>query len=164
MIRATSIINFSVVGIFLLITSCTKDVAKNPELAYSDKALLDSCRNSEAFVYYQNSNSIIQVSPSSNSPHGAFKLKFNKIAAKALTDNGKLPVGQKFPEGSMVVKEISSNGIYALMYKHNNAWLWAEMHNNGSIIHSVYKDATSACVSCHNQNGQRDLVVSFHFY
>ena len=34
--------------------ACTKDVAKNPLLAYSDKALLDSARNTSAFTYYKN--------------------------------------------------------------------------------------------------------------
>jgi hypothetical protein len=137
---------------------------QNPDLAFSDKALYDSCRNEAAFNYYKNINQVLQVAPGSNSPHGAFKLKFNKIATAALTDNGKLPIGQKFPEGSLVVKEIESNGLYAIMYKHNNSWLWAEISNDGTTIFSVTKDATTACISCHNQSGQRDLVVSFNYY
>lgn len=155
---------FAIVCFLCVLSSCTKDIAKNPDLAFSDKALYDSCKNETAFNYYKNNNQVLQVSPGSNSPHGAFKLKFNKIAATALTDNGKLPIGQKFPEGSLVVKEVESNGLYAIMYKHNNSWLWAEISNDGTTVFSVAKDPTTACISCHNQSGQRDLVVSFNYY
>ena len=142
--------------------SCRKDVGVNPLLAYSDKALLDSAKNEVAFTYYNNSPSTVYSG--TNGPHGAFKLKFNKIAYAALTDNGKLPVGQQFPNGSFIVKEISSNGLYALMYKKEGSWLWSEINSDGSIVHSVNKDASAACISCHSQSGQRDLVVSFNFY
>ena len=142
--------------------SCRKDVGTNPLLAYSDKALLDSAKNEAAFTYYNNSPSTVYSG--TNGPHGAFKLKFNKIAYAALTDNGKLPVGQQFPNGSFIVKEISSNGLYALMYKKEGSWLWSEINSDGSIVHSVNKDASAACISCHSQSGQRDLVVSFNFY
>lgn len=141
--------------------SCTKDIAKNPLLAYSDKALYDSCRNAAAFVYYQNAATVYS---GVNGPHGPFKLKFNKIANTALTDNGKLPVGQRFPDGSLVVKEIESSGLYALMYKKEGSWLWAEINADGSTQFSVNKDPSAACVNCHNQTGQRDQVVSFYFY
>src|SRR6478735_1125829 len=104
MLRINHIITlvFTATYFFCVLSSCTKDIAKNPDLAFSDKALYDSCQNETAFTYYKNNNQVIQVSPGSNSPHGAFKLKFNKIAAAALTDNDKLPLGEKFPEGSLV--------------------------------------------------------------
>lgn len=141
--------------------SCTKDVAKNPLLAYSDKALLDSARNTSAFTYYKNAPSTIYSG--SNGPHGAFKLKFNKIAYAALTDAGKLPIGQTFPDGSYIVKEVQSNGLLAVMYKKSGSWLWAEFNADGSTYYSVNKDP-SVCTSCHNQSGNRDLAVTFNFH
>lgn len=152
---------FAIVILASIFYSCTKDVAKNPLLAYSDKALLDSAKNEAAFVYYKNDPSAVYAG--TNGPHGAFKLKFNKIAYAALTDNGKLPVGAQFPNGSFIVKEIPSNGLYALMYKKEGSWLWSEINSDGSIVHSVSKES-SVCTSCHSQSGQRDLVVSFNFY
>lgn len=152
------------IGFMCILSACTKEVAKNPELAFSDKALYDSCRNNSAFKYYKNKDSVYHVAAASNSPHGAFKLRFNFVAYAALTNNGQLPVGKKFPEGSMVVKEVQSNGMYAFMYKHNSSWLWGEVYADGTTAFSVYKDASTACVSCHSQSGQRDLVVSFAFY
>ncbi|MDF2449843.1 MAG: hypothetical protein K0R26_2347 [Bacteroidota bacterium] len=142
--------------------SCTKDIGYNPLIAYSDKALYDSCRNEEAFQYYKNDPAAVYSG--SNGPHGAFKLKFNKIAQTALTDNGKLPAGNSFPDGSMVVKEVQHNGMYALMYKRSGSWLWAEINSDGSVAYSVNKDGGAGCISCHSQGGHRDLVVSFNFY
>ena len=140
--------------------SCRKDIGTNPLIAYSDKALLDSAKNELAFIYYKNSPSTVYSGTSG--PHGSFKLKFNKIAYAALTDNGKLPVGQKFPNGSFIVKETTSD-VYAMMYKKEGSWLWSEVNSNGSIVYSVDKDP-QGCTNCHSQSGQRDLVVSFNFY
>ena len=153
-------IGFLSVLFICIFYSCKKDVGVNPLLAFSDKALYDSAKNESAFVYYQNSQT---VHSGTSGPHGPFKLKFNKIANAALTDNGKLPVGATFPNGSMVVKVVESTGLYALMYKKEGSWLWAEIDADGSTYYSVNKDPT-VCTSCHSQPGNRDLVVSFNFY
>ncbi len=148
----------------LILFSCTKDKGRDPELAFSDKALLDSCKNSIAFKYYKDKPDSVYTGV--HGPHGAFKLKFNKIAFAALTASGKLPLTAKFPNGAMVVKEVVSGGeisLFALMYKHNNSWLWAEIEPNSKVLYSVNKES-SVCTSCHNQAGNRDLVTSFNFY
>jgi hypothetical protein len=155
------VVSFVAVFTATVLFSCRKDIGVNPLLAYSDKALLDSAKNEAAFTYYKNSPS--SVYSGTNGPHGAFKLKFNKIAYAALTDNGKLPVGQQFPNGSFIVKEIPSNGLYAMMYKREGSWIWSEVYNDGSILYSALQDP-SVCTSCHAQSGHRDLVVSFNFY
>lgn len=147
--------------------SCTKDVGVNPLLdkdsPYTDKALLDSCKNQDAFSYY-NSGAVITSDVTKGSLHGNFKLKFNKIATAALGADGKLPVGNVFPEGSMVVKETVA-GRYNFLYKRNASWLWGETTQDGSnVIQSVNADASSACISCHNRPVARDYVLSFEFY
>jgi hypothetical protein len=141
--------------------SCRKDVGMNPLLAYSDKALYDSAKNESAFIYYKNLPNTVYSG--TTGPHGSFKLKFNKVANSVLTDNGKLPIGQKFPDGSFIVKEIQGSGLYAVMYKRTGSWLWAEFNADGSTYYSVTKDP-EVCTSCHNQSGQRDQVVTFNFY
>jgi hypothetical protein len=148
----------------ILLYACTKDKGRDPELAYRDKALLDSAKNQPIFTYYKNKDSV--YAGNSASPHGSFKLKFNKTARNVLTDNGKLPVGTKFPDGSMIVKEVWRNNavsLYSLMYKHNQQWLWAEIEPEGNVHYSVKKDP-SVCTNCHSQTGHRDLVMSFYFY
>lgn len=146
--------------ISLLIHACTKDEGKNPLLAYSDSALLDSAKNETAFVYYKNDASAVY--PGNAGAHSPFKLKFNRVAASVLTDMGKIPVGQQFPNGSFIVKEMQS-GLNAFMYKKNGSWLWAEVYNNGDILHSVNK-SSETCVGCHSQAGQRDFALTFNFY
>lgn len=149
------------IGISAILYSCKKDVGVNPLLAFSDKALYDSTKNEAAFVYYKNAPTTVYSG--TTGPHGPFKLRFNKTATTALTDNGKLPLGQKFPDGSFIVKDAQSSGIVAFMYKKSGSWIWGEANSDGSVAYSVNKDPTT-CTSCHNQTGQRDLVVSFNFY
>ena len=155
------IISISAVLFFL---ACTKKVGINPELAYKDYSLLDSCKNQAAFTYYKNDPNTIY--PGNSGAHGTFKLKFNKTAFAALTDNGKLPINTKFPERSMVVKEVVSGNnlnFYAFMYKYKGSWLWGEVKPNGEVLYSVEKDP-SLCINCHQQTGNRDLVDTFIFY
>ena len=146
----------------VLIGSCTYKTFKPGPSPYDKDSLLDSARNEAAFVYYKNDPSIIYSG--TNGPHGAFKLKFNKMAYAALTDNDKLPVGGVFPNGSFIVKEVAGNGVIAFMYKRNGTWLWGEFKADGSTIFDVSKDPDGTCINCHSQSGQRDLVVSFNFY
>ncbi len=142
---------------------CTKKVAKNPALAYSDFAILDSCLKTN-HVYYKNDANLLL--PGSVGPHGNFKLRFNAIASKALTDNGKLPVGKTMPDGSLVIKDIYSGGniaLYAYMYKVKGSWLWGEIKPNKDIVHSV-NDNIGVCTGCHSQAGNRDLITTFNFH
>ncbi|WP_317896718.1 hypothetical protein [Aurantibacillus circumpalustris] len=142
---------------------CTKEQGKNPSLSITDVSLLDSC--AQSIHAYYNSDPNILLS-GAHGPHGTFKLRFNNIANKVLTDKGKLPLGTVFPDGSLVIKDIYSGSdltLYAFMYKHSGSWLWAEVKPNGSILHSVNENS-GVCTGCHNQSGNRDLVVSFNFY
>ena len=143
--------------------SCTKKQGKNPSLAYTDSSLLDSCLQNYHSYYKNDPSSLLS---GSHGPHGAFKLRFNTIANKALTDMGKLPSGDKFPEGSLIIKDIyggSEITLYAFMYKYSNSWLWGEVKPDGNVLYSV-NDDVSVCTGCHSQAGNRDLVVSFNFY
>lgn len=148
----------------LLFSFCTKKVAKNPELAYSDRALYDSALTTN-YKYYQNDPSAL-LSAGGNSPHGSFRLRFNSIAYNALTSGGKLPVGGVFPEGSFIIKDVYSGGsinLYAYMYKHNGSWLWGEVESDGKFKYYA-KDGPAVCVGCHSQTGNRDLVTTFYFH
>jgi hypothetical protein len=148
----------------MVIYSCRKDKGKDPNAGYTDFALLDSCKNESAFKYYKNDPNTIY--PGNNGAHGTFKLKFNHKAYTQLVDSGKLPVGSKFNDGSLIVKEVMSGGTvieYALMYKRNGSWLWAEITPGMNVEHSVRADH-SICTSCHSQSGNRDLVATFKYH
>ena len=100
------------------------------------------------------------------------RVSLNAIAAGAL-QNGRLPSGARFPDGSIVFKEIRSSAaaspnLYAVMVKDGgnslagNGWLWAEYGPTGSVTFSL-SNRGSACTSCHQreQGPQNDFVRSF---
>lgn len=152
------------ISILLILIACTKDVGKNPGLAYSDYALLDSINSPNARNFYKNDSTAILAGTAG--PHGPFRFRFNRIAFNALTDNGKLPLGSFMPEGSLVIKEITSAGtisLYAFMYKNEGSWIWGEIKPDREVIWSVNTNP-STCINCHNQSGNRDLITSFNFY
>lgn len=156
-------VNLCIVAIIIALICCTKKQGKNPSLAFTDKSLLDSCKSVNYNYYKQDPVSLLS---GLNGAHGAFKLRFNSIAYKALTDEGKIPSGSRFPEGSMLVKDVYRNGkisLYALMYKREGSWLWAEIEPGGAVHYSVNQNP-DGCVNCHTQQGNRDLALSFHFY
>ncbi len=110
---------FGIPFLLILVAHCTN---KNlsPRLPYSDNSLLDSTHNTN-YNYYKNKPDTFLSGI--HGPHGNFKLRFNSIAFKALSNNGKLPVGAQFPDGAFIVKDIYTNNTlatYAFMYKRNS--------------------------------------------
>lgn len=100
------------------------------------------------------------------------RVSLNATAAGAL-QNGRLPANGRFPDGSIVLKEIRSRStaspsLYAVMMKDSgnplagNGWLWAEYGPTGSVTFYV-ANRGSACTSCHllEQGPRNDLVRSF---
>jgi len=139
----------------------------------TDKLLFDKISSTTGFTYYKNNDSI--QSSSSASPHNAFfRVRFNAIALAALTDNGKLPAGGSFPEGSLIVKELydsptGSLKLLAVMEKAtgNSAagsnYLWAEFEADGRAAFSTSKKG-NGCISCHSSSGNRDLTRLFELF
>jgi hypothetical protein len=100
------------------------------------------------------------------------RVSMNGRALGAL-QNGRLPVGSQFPDGSLILKEIRPRAdapvsVYAAMYKDagstlaGDRWLWAEFSPDGSVGYSVSNRGT-ACRSCHQREQGRlnDLVRTF---
>jgi hypothetical protein len=160
-IRFSNIILFFTLLFFLF--SCTKKIAKDPEIPFNDQSLLDSARTSSYHFYKNKSDTFYS---GAHGPHGTFKLRFNAIAFAALTDTGRLPKKAKFPEGSFIVKDVYKNGslyLYAYMYKHTGKWLWGEVEPGGSFQYKA-KDGDKVCLPCHTQTGNRDNALVFYFY
>ena len=100
------------------------------------------------------------------------RVLLNATAAGALGD-GRLAPGARFPDGSIIVKEIRSTAtspptLYAVMVKDRanplaaSGWLWAEYGPSGSVAYPV-SNRGGACTSCHlRENGpENDLVRTF---
>lgn len=99
--------------------------------------------------------------------HPRVRVTMNATAFRVL-ENGKLPAGRRFPNGSIIFKEVVGQGIYAVMRKEDggpisgSGWAWAEFRTNGSVVYSTSARG-GACIGCHSrQKGpQNDLVRTF---
>ena len=99
------------------------------------------------------------------------RVRLNATAAGAL-QNGRLPAGTSFPDGSVIFKEVLSSSrtasVYAVMYKERanvlagGGWLWAELRPDGSAEYSI-TNRGSACTGCHSlaDGSRNDLVRIF---
>lgn len=153
-----------ILSLIVIIQSCKKD----EEDTDADKALYSEITAS-GYSFYQSGNVLPGVSPS---PHGSFKLRFNATALAALDSTGELPSGGTFPTGSIIVKDVYSNGsisLYAVMKKDpsngnaGNGWVWAEFQPGGSVSFSTSKKG-DGCISCHSGTPNRDLVRTFDLH
>lgn len=158
----------TIFSVFLISSIIAMHACRKDKLDVIDKPLYDEISES-GYIYFQNGNLLKGVSPS---PHGAFKLRFNSIALAALDSTGRLPKGNKFPIGSILVKEVYENGalsLYVVMKKDpssehdGNEWLWAEYKTDGSIDYSIKKQG-QGCIGCHSGGTSRDLTRTFDLH
>ena len=89
------------------------------------------------------------------------------ITAMQSLQNGRLPPGGRFRSGSVIVKEIPSQGLYAVMRRaegttSGSGWQWAEFRTDGTVVYSI-SNRGGACIGCHSrqQGPQNDLVRTF---
>jgi cytochrome P460 len=141
----------------------------------SDRELFDYISQVEplsGYTIFPNTDVFASGRASGTSAHVPFvRVTLNAVALGAL-QNGRLPTGAKFPDGSLILKDVqTSAGItttYAMMFKDSTnrlaagGWLWAELNPNGSTGYSI-NNRGSACTSCHelDRGPQNDLVRTF---
>jgi len=156
-------------SINIVLHSCKKDDDAPTDL---DVELYNESKDAVGFTYYKTDSAIIPSSVASGHP-GFFRVRFNAVAQAALTDNGKLPQGESFPNGTLIVKELyeSQTGalnLLAIMKKDpsneysKDGWVWAELRADGGNYISA-KDKGDACVSCHSIN-HRDKTRLFDIF
>jgi hypothetical protein len=123
----------------------------------------------QGYTYYKNGE---VLNAASQSPHGSFKLRFNSIAASALDSMKELPPGNSFPQGSVIVKEVTGSGgvsLYAVMKKDAasessaSGWVWAELNTDGTAHYSTANKGIG-CTGCHSESPHRDLVRTFDLH
>lgn len=162
--KNSSIVFLLIAATILLFHSCRKDKGETE----IDKQLYNEI-NQSGFTYYQNGSVLAGAGVS---PHGSFKLRFNTIAMSALDNTGELPVGNMFPVGSVIVKEITTGNttnLYAIIKKDPankyaaNGWIWVELETNGASLYSAAKRG-SDCTGCHGETPNRDMVRTFDFH
>lgn len=97
--------------------------------------------------------------------HPMARVRLNTPAFQSL-DNGRLS-GGRFRNGSVLVKEIPSQDLYAVMRRTDGetsgaGWQWAEFRSDGRVVYSI-TNRGGACIECHSrqQGPQNDLVRTF---
>jgi len=160
-----SIILFAIIA---FLQSCRKENV----VTATDSILYNEIKNSNGYTYYVGTPGI--TAGVGNSPHGFERVRFNSTAQAALDSTGKLPSGNSFPTGSIIVKEIYSSAagsinLYAVMKKDpgnssaGSGYLWAEFKPDGSVAFSTSKKG-NGCISCHSGSPNRDLALTFDLH
>lgn len=157
--------------LMLTFFSCSYD--KGETVSLSDAALLDLIKSPAGYTYYKNNTDTLLSDPSS--PHDRYaRIRFNSIAAAAMNNDLSNLGGSRFPDGSIIVKELypRSGGnlsLWAAMFKtsvDNNTgggWVWGEYRLNGDILFSTSQKGVG-CISCHSAAGNVDLVRTFSLH
>lgn len=143
---------------FLTIVSCTKD--RTP--AGIDAELFSKAQRKEGFVFYNLSPEYLQSTKVDGHKSTYFRTKYNTLAATILDSTGITIPGSYFPEGSMIVNEMSSikgePEKYAIMlkdkkneYADEKGWVWSYVNADNTIIEPASRKGVS-CISCHKSD------------
>jgi len=165
---------FTIVVTAAMISSCNEDTTNDPGGSTPDASLFAHVTQTDPFTSYTlfpNADSVTSGTLNGSTAHQPLiRVSMNDTAFSVL-QAGVLPPGTRFPNGSVVFKEIITGGqtsLYAVMMKDTasefagNGWLWAEYYPDGRVAISVEGNG-SACVACHSleQGLQNDFVRTF---
>ena len=134
-----------------------------------DAALYRLITSDEPFASYPLFPSTSEISSGRLEGAGAHpmaRVRINTLAAGSL-QNGRLPPGGRFADGSVIVKEVLGANLYAVMRRADGpisgaGWQWAEFRPGGAVVYSVSSRGGS-CIPCHSlrEGLQNDLVRTF---
>lgn len=152
----------------IVVSSCKKKKEEQEE-EDNNAAFYNEIKSTDGYTYYKNDSILPSKGPS---PHGSFKVRFNSIAQAALDSTGALPKGEKFPNGSIIVKEAYSGSNISIIIpmkkdpSHSNSangWIWAEYKPGGSTVYSISKNGKD-CTGCHSAGDHRDFIKIFDLH
>jgi hypothetical protein len=139
-----------------------------------DKELLDMAKKSSSFTWYKNSDVKLNKSAGSGHPQALLRTRYNAIAATKLDSNFKIMADAKFPEGSLIVKELYDNANtlsrYAILLKSAkraeadaNGWVWGYVNPDGTVAEPA-SNKGSDCRSCHSQKDNIDYMLMNKYF
>ncbi|MBC8043225.1 MAG: cytochrome P460 family protein [Rhizobacter sp.] len=170
-----------------LLFSCQDSFTTNsppPPVTVSDADLL-ALTAAPGFAFYKNAPDTLPFTLNGGGHNNSFiRVRFNAKAQSVLTDGGKLPVGGRFPDSALIVKDIytAKGGTLlatAIMLRlpaaanaDANGWVWGE-YNSASASNppAPASQKGSQCTACHSttaasspvsgDTGNRDYVRTF---
>jgi hypothetical protein len=155
----------------LLLAGCTKDRT----ISGFDAELFTKAQRKDGFVYYNFSTEYLEAPEDTEHKSKYIRTKYNYLAATILDSITGTPVpGDIFPDGSMIVNEMSSikgePEKLAIMFKDpknvyadKNGWVWSYLNADNTIIEPSTRMGIS-CIACHSKSGNIDYtLMSKHF-
>ena len=158
--------------------SCRSDEGSNPPGSdtriSTDQQLFTLVTRTDPFTAYSlfpRADSVTQGTLNGSNAHQPLvRVSMNATAYNALRGDT-LAAGSTFPDGSIIFKQIKSNGqtiLYAVIYKDRNnpvagnGWLWAEYSPAGNVVVSITTRG-GGCTGCHatEQGPRHDFVRTF---
>ena len=111
-------------------------------------------------MYYNLNTDFIKSSDKAGHKSTYARTKFDATAATMLDEKGEIISGSDFPNGSLIVNEMSNDNAttikYAIMFKDpsnpyadNNGWVWSYVNADNTIIEPSTRHGIS-CVGCHS--------------
>ena len=168
-LKKTSALSICLALIWTL-NACQKD----KEATGTDKELYDMALVNSGFTWFKNSNALLNKSAGSGHSQPFLRTRYNTLAATKLDSMGKILPGAVFPEGSLIVKELHTNGPtldrYAILYKNSGSaeadakgWVWGYINADGTVAEKASNKGT-ACISCHSQADNIDYMLMNKYY
>ena len=166
--------NFVWVLLTVAIITITLQACKKDEPAEGiDLELLNMAEETNGFVWYKNSDALLPASSGTGHNYSSLRTRYNSTAATQLDGDGKVLANAAFPEGSLVVKELTSGSTverYAILYKRSdsehadsNGWVWGYINADGTLA-TTAEDKGAICTSCHLQPDNIDYMLMNKFF
>lgn len=163
------ILFFTIAAIFLVFGSCKKEVSMG-----IDMELYAFAQGTMGFTWYKKSNVLLDKSSGSGHNFAKLRTRFNDIASQNLDVDGKVNLGSKFQEESVIVKELTNASgelqRYAILYKNSNhefadsnGWVWGYIEEDGEVAETAENKGKS-CIGCHQQSGNVDYVLMNKYF
>ena len=150
---------------FAGLAACKHEDTEDP----SDAELLELAKDTEGYTWYKESDALLPSSSGSRHAEPLLRTRFNTLAATVLDTNGQVLPDTTFPNGSVIVKELFTDGgtldLYAVLFKKPShpyadvdGWVWGYVRPNGEV-REPSRDKGSACRNCHGQGGNIDFTL-----
>jgi len=147
------------------LAACTHEDTEDP----ADAELLELAMDNEGYTWYKESDALLPSSSGSGHAQALLRTRFNTLAAAVLDTNAQVLPDTTFPNGSVIVKELFTDGgtldLYAVLFKKPShpyadadGWVWGYVRPNGDV-REPSRNKGSACRNCHSQGGNIDFTL-----
>lgn len=143
--------------LLVLVAACASE--SPVETSSTDRTLFALATASGPWRYWRDRPDTLASSPASGHGERWLRTRYDTRAATQLDASGRVRQNPAFPDSSLIVKALYTNGrvtTYAVMLKlrggalaSESGWLWAELDSLGNAKISA-TERGGRCVSCHS--------------